>query len=489
MNNVQQIRRLAANTVCRLDPAGPDGANYPPMKLDITAKLFFAILAACALLLGVSSVIGRWQFERSFMGYLNEQGVERMREVLPRVVEGYQRHGDWAFVRDQPDVWFQMMRPVGTQEALNRRSLPVSDQTGAVLRLALLDLDGTRLVGNPDVTLKSIRLPVEVAGRQVGWLAMVPFQQAIAAGDVRFYRDQMRARWAIAAVMLIVAAVLAGLLSRALSGRVRGLTGAIHRLAAGDYATRIAPVGDDELGRLAQDVNRLADTLDGIEQNRRTFMADISHELRTPLAVLRAELEAIQDGIRPMTPATLAPLQGEVQQLGKLIDDLYELATTQSGEISYRFARIDLDGALQAAVAGMRGRFADAGLALEADAVPLPLLVWGDERRLQQLFANLLENALRYTDRGGRVVAKLRGVEGGVEAVIEDSAPGVAEDKHARLFERFYRVEGSRNRASGGSGLGLAICRNIVQAHAGTIRAEASPLGGLRVVVSLPAGH
>jgi two-component system sensor histidine kinase BaeS len=135
----------------------------------------------------------------------------------------------------------------------------------------------------------------------------------------------------------------------------------------------------------------------------------------------------------------------------------------------------------------MRGRFDDAGLVLRASLSPTPLLVEGDERRLLQLFANLLENALRYTDRGGEIVvcAQRRGQQ--VEAVIEDSAPGVTEDKRERLFERFYRVEASRNRASGGSGLGLAICRNIVQAHGGAIHAEGSALGGLRIVVTLPA--
>ena len=202
-------------------------------------------------------------------------------------------------------------------------------------------------------------------------------------------------------------------------------------------------------------------------------MADISHELRTPLAVLRAELEAIQDGIRPMTPAALEPLQGEVQQLGKLIDDLHELSVTQNGALSYRFAVLDLDGVLQAALAAVRGRFADAGLALETAPAGAVLLIEGDERRLQQLFANLLENALRYTDAGGRVAARIQPHADRVDIHIEDSAPGVDAAHRERLFERFYRVEGSRNRASGGSGLGLAICRNIVEAHGGTIQAEA----------------
>jgi two-component system sensor histidine kinase BaeS len=457
------------------------------MKFGLSTKLFLLILAACALLLAVNAMVGRFLFERSFMGYLNEQGEQRMLQVLPRLQAAYRQHGSWEFIRDNPEAWFELMRPDRLRGAFVERAPSVSDQTGAVPRFALFDITGTRLIGNPNAGNDAIRLPVTVDGHSVGWMAMVPFQKAIATGDVRFYRALVRAWWANGIASVIVAALLAWLLSRALLHRVGGLTGAIHRLAAGDYTHRVERPSDDGLGRLAADINRLADTLEDTERNRRSFMADISHELRTPLAVLRAELEAIQDGIRPMAPTSLAPLQGEVQQLGKLIDDLHELAVTQSGAVSYRFTAIDLDGVLHAVLASMRGRFDDAGLVLRASLSPTPLLVEGDERRLLQLFANLLENALRYTDRGGEIVvcAQRRGQQ--VEAVIEDSAPGVTEDKREQLFERFYRVEASRNRASGGSGLGLAICRNIVQAHGGAIHAEGSALGGLRIVVTLPA--
>jgi len=457
------------------------------MKLGIPARLFLAVLVACALVVVANGLMARFLFERTFMGYLNDQGVARMHEVLPRLAAGYREHGSWDFARGTLDAWRAMMRSNATRNAPpGTRVPPVSDQTGAVPRFALFDVDGVHVMGNPEAGPDAVRLPVTVDGRTVGWLAMIPFQQAIASGDVRFYQAQVRGWWTNGIISVLIAAGLAWMLSKALLNRVGGLAGAIHRLATGDYAVRISSTDRDELGQLAHDVNRLADTLEHTERSRRGFMADISHELRTPLAVLRAELEAIQDGIRPMTPATLAPLQGEVQQLGKLIDDLYELSVTQVGEVSYQFAPLDLDELAQSIVAGMRPRFADAGLALQAlPAVP-PTRVRGDERRLLQLLANLLENALRYTDRGGQVVVRVLGGEARVQLVIEDSAPGVDAEGRGRLFERFYRVESSRNRASGGSGLGLAICRNIVQAHGGEISAEASALGGLRIVIDLP---
>ncbi|MFT4199015.1 MAG: sensor histidine kinase efflux regulator BaeS [Pseudoxanthomonas sp.] len=457
------------------------------MRLGISAKLYFTVLIACALVLGVNVIAARLFFGRTFMDYLNDEGLARMLEVLPRVRDAYAQHGNWQFIRDNPDAWFVMMRPERVDAPRGPARPPISDQTGAVFRFAVLDRDYRVLVGNREADRTAILRPIQVDGQVVGWMAMLPFERALAAGDARFYARQSSAWWLIACGSVLLSALLAWPLSQALVRRVRSVAAATHRLAAGHYDHRLPPLGHDEVGRLAADVNQLADTLEHTERNRRGFMADISHELRTPLAVLRAELEAIQDGIRPMAPAALAPLQGEVQQLGKLVDDLHELALTQSGEVSYRFDALDLGEVLQASVAGMRGRFADAGLALRVALADEPLRAAGDERRLQQLFANLLENSLRYTDRGGEVAvgAQRRGER--IEATLEDSAPGVAEPRRERLFERFYRVEASRNRASGGSGLGLAICRNIVQAHAGTIRAEASALGGLRIVVDLPA--
>lgn len=455
------------------------------MKPGLTAKLFLAVLAACALVLLVNGVAARMFFQRAFFGYLNDQGVERMQEVLPRLGAEYATHGSWDFVRDNPSAWFALMRPERRADA-RPRAPSISDQTGAVPRFAVLDRDYRVLVGNPAAGRDSILRPIDAGGRVVGWMAMVPFQRALGAGDARFFAAQVHAWWMIGSASVLVAALLAWLLSRTLLRRMRGLALATHRLAAGDYTIRIDAGGHDELGQLARDFNQLAAALEHNERARRGFMADISHELRTPLAVLRAELEAMQDGIRQPTADTLAALDQQVRQLGKLVDDLHDLSLTDVGALAYRRTPIDLATVLETAVSGMRGRFADAGLVLQADAGGGPLPVLGDERRLHQLFANLLENALRYTDAPGRVHVGWRRQDGQADVRVEDTAPGVEPARLPHLFQRFYRAEDSRNRASGGSGLGLAIGRNIVEAHGGRIDATPSPLGGLRITVHLP---
>lgn len=218
---------------------------------------------------------------------------------------------------------------------------------------------------------------------------------------------------------------------------------------------------------------------------RRDFMADISHELRTPLAVLRGELEAIQDGVRQFTPESVASLQAEVGTLTKLVDDLHQLSMSDEGALAYQKAPVDVINILEVVTGAFRERFASRDLKINL-SLPDSAVVFGDRDRLMQLFNNLLENSLRYTDGGGALHISGRQENGHFALTFADSAPGVKDAQLEKLFERFYRTEGSRNRASGGSGLGLAICVNIVEAHGGTIRAAHSPFGGVSITVELP---
>src|SRR5204863_9024403 len=205
-----------------------------------------------------------------------------------------------------------------------------------------------------------------------------------------------------AAFAVALAPLLAFVLSRVFLLPLKPVTAATHRLAAGNYATRVEVRSADELGRLAEDFNRLAQALERNEALRRRFMADVSHELRTPLAVVSGELEALEDGVRPLTRESLASLRTEVSALGKLIDDLNQLALADSGALAYRKETVDVVPLLAQALASHRERFAERGLKVETawhGATP----VFGDADRLRQMFRNLLENSARYTDRGGCV--------------------------------------------------------------------------------------
>ncbi|MBJ5895386.1 HAMP domain-containing protein, partial [Salmonella enterica subsp. enterica serovar Rissen] len=178
-------------------------------------------------------------------------------------------------------------------------------------------------------------------------------------------------------------------LARSLLAPVKRLVEGTHKLAAGDFTTRVTPTSTDELGKLAQDFNQLASTLEKNQQMRRDFMADISHELRTPLAVLRGELEAIQDGVRQFTPDSVASLQAEVGTLTKLVDDLHQLSMSDEGALAYQKSSLDLIPLLEVASGAFRERFASRGLTIQL-SLPDSMTVFGDRDRLMQLFNNLL---------------------------------------------------------------------------------------------------
>ena len=223
-----------------------------------------------------------------------------------------------------------------------------------------------------------------------------------------------------------------------------------------------------------------------MRKNDAQWVADISHELRTPIAVLQGEIEALLDGIRPITPEAVRSLHVEVLRLNRLIQDLYQLSLTDIGALTYRMENLDLAGMLTSSLDAYRAKFSHKSIALTVDIPKEEITVFADRERFAQLFSNLFENSLRYTDKGGGLAVSLSTSNDHVVIEIQDSKPSVPEEGLNRLFERLYRVEGSRNRSSGGAGLGLAISKNIVEAHDGTISAHHAPLGGLLIKVTLP---
>lgn len=456
----------------------------------ITSKLFLVLASISLVVILAMSISARISFARGFIGYLNEQGLARIDSLTPELAIEFAKHGSWDFLRHRPRAWFELLRPPRPASPPVKGAplppLPEAEAIGVNQQLALLDAQKRYVTGNPEIDAAAPMRPIVVEGRTVGWLALVPFQRAVAAADIRFQRRQLTSNWIIGASTVTLVALIAMLLSRLLVNPLKRIAAATHHLARGDYNTRIPVASRDEIGGLSEDFNRLAQALEKNEQLRRTFMADVSHELRTPLAVLRGELEAIEDGIRQMTPQTLASLQSEVATLNKLVSDLYDLSLSDVGALNYRMTDVDVGDLLRLTLDAFQERLAARELRVEVRIDDPGPIILGDERRLQQLFNNLLENSTRYTDTGGTLRIECRTIEDTVAIDVQDSGPGVAPPILPHLFERFFRAETSRNRDSGGAGLGLAICRNIVEAHAGTIAASAAPLGGLLIGIRLP---
>jgi two-component system sensor histidine kinase BaeS len=329
-------------------------------------------------------------------------------------------------------------------------------------------------------------------GGTVGYLAVAPLPSEQSDAGRAFIAQQSTFVVATGLVGLVLALAMSTLLARRWLAPVRHLTDGAHQVAAGRFDTQVPAQGDDELALLARTFNDMARRLGDAETSRQRWLSDVAHELRTPIAAARAEIEALQDGVRGFDRATADRLHQQVMRLNRLVDDLRLSMDSATGLPAMHWSVADPVDLLLQAAALAEPSFAQAGLrialaklqAVEGKAAPR---VRVDAERLQQVFANLLNNSVRYTDPGG-VLELNAEVQDGKTLVIrfDDSAPAPTSEDMPRLFERLYRGESSRNRALGGSGLGLAICKAIIEAHAGTITAEPSPLGGLRITVRLP---
>ena len=464
------------------------------MRFGVTAKLFLAILltnivTAVAVGLGV-----RAAFDSGFESYIHEREGQRLTRLAEVVAAAYRDAGSWDFLRHNDELWLQLnhaVRPVMPREGRASRARdeprkpPAGWSPGLPPPAVVLDAQGEVVVGDAIASQDLERKPILVSGRHVGSIAAPVRRNVFDIVDRRFQKQVWQSLAVVALLAMALAAIVTWFLARGLLAPVKRIAGATRRLADGDYSTRVASTSSDELGLLVDDFNRLGNALHKNESARRGFMADVSHELRTPLAVLKGELEAIEDGVRAATPETIRSLQAEVARLGKLVDDIHELSLADVGGIAYRFAEVDLAALAHEVVDHAEGRLRARGLRASVEAAAT-VAVRGDAQRLGQLLANLMENTLRYTDPGGGLrITVAREANRGV-LLWEDSKPGVPAEALPRVFDRLYRVENSRNREAGGSGLGLAIARSIAEAHGGTIAAATSSLGGLRIEIRLP---
>jgi two-component system sensor histidine kinase BaeS len=477
------------------------------MPKSIRFKLFLTLLLTTLLVVAGMYAFMRWSLDRGFAEFVEKRQREQVAALLENLSDYYATDPEWKYLagnkrkwlellaqsrehrhhfpehwlkqalREPPDVWPPELPAAKTE----RRFRPLE------LSVMLLRADKTIIFGRREWLDQLSLHPVRSQQHIVGYLGVLPGKPLNQPIELQFIERQTQSFIWIALLMVMLSAVLALILAYALGRPLKRIAGAVKTLAAGRYGIRLPVESADELGQLARDVNEMAAALEQAEQTRQRWIADISHELRTPIAVLRGELEALQDGIRPLTRAAVDSLYGDLMRLNRLTDDLYQLSLSDQGALSYRKSLIDPVTILRADMAALAPEFAGKKIALQLnDRRESPVTLHADPDRLSQLFRNLLKNSVNYTDAGGRLEITVARQSANLVIEFSDSAPGVPESALPHLFDRFYRVESSRSRNHGGAGLGLAICNNIVKAHQGTLRASHSPLNGLHIRIEFP---
>jgi signal transduction histidine kinase len=336
----------------------------------------------------------------------------------------------------------------------------------------------------PDDTIKH-RLPLTVNDAVVGTLVMLNNQRG--EWESEFINSVNRATIWAAVVASVIALIFGIIISRHLSNPIAMLTLAAKRLAGRELGYRAAVTTGDEIGELASSFNNMAESLERNEKLRRNLLADTAHELRTPLAILRGNLESMQEGVITASPETIISMHDEVLRITSLVNDLQEISLAEAGELRLNRREVRVEELVErvAMLSSSDARQKNINFSVDIP-VGLPT-VDVDPDRLVQVLLNILGNALRYTKPGGMITLAARLTDGSVVFSIKDTGDGIGADELAHVFERFYRSDQSRSRSGGGAGLGLAIAKSLVEAHGGRIWAESKINEGSSFSFTVPA--
>ncbi|ENU35659.1 hypothetical protein F988_02314 [Acinetobacter parvus DSM 16617 = CIP 108168] len=377
----------------------------------------------------------------------------------------------------------QESKSSSSSEHVKKRFVSIPDRLGLSSRLSLYDEKHQFIVGEPATDQIAYR-PILVDQKVVGYLGLKPVLDQDDASSINFFSNQKRYLLLVYALTVLSSLVAALLMATYFKKPIQRLLNATLELTRGNYQHQVMIKRNDELGDLSNQLNHLADILHQHEESRRQWVADTSHELKTPLAVLQAQIEAMQDGIRKATPEHLDAMMRQVSSLKKLTQDLADLAQADAQQLKCYFAEVNPWDVVLQEVENFKSTFEQNQLevSLSGEGALLSL----DRDRFKQIIVNLLGNCVRYTEQGGKIQIHTQQNEHEWVLYVDDSPFGLSDEQLARLGERFYRVDDSRTRSTGGTGLGLALSCKLAQALGGSLAFNHSPLGGLRCVLTFP---
>lgn len=449
-NSLEQMTEISAATL--FDPEGPANVSRPDLLTRQLAQ-YDAALAAMRCIVDLKPQMDR-ELLLTEPPYLTPAQVAEypgcVREAAYQVVDN---------TINLTANWYQLVRCFDTTEASYSGAFASME-----VRYCLADTFNELVVGSTAVPLE-----LYLGADQENDLGLV--SRPAAAGF---------------AGLLLMALIGTALVARHVSRPVRRLSAAARRLAGGEFDARVSVSGTGDLAELSRSFNSMADAVQRSEQRQRQLVADVAHELRTPLSNLRGYLEGLQDGVVSPSQELFASLHEEVLLQRRILDDLHILALAEGGSLEYTRVRVDLADLAETAITAHGAVAAEAGIRLYASTEVSGAWLLADPDRLRQALSNLLSNAIRYTNPGGTVVVRVSATA--VESLLEvqDSGVGIAAEDLPYVFDRFWRADRTRLRATGGSGLGLTIARHLVADHGGRIEVASTPATGTTFTMRFP---
>ena len=450
-------------------------------------KLAIALLLVVAISVGLTAYLTHHRTTSEFSNFISESRASSLEQTEQRLKDFYTENGSWS----------------GVQSLLESLPLFVND------RLILADSSGT-IIGDTNAqwlgeTVQSVRLTkptsIVVSGQEVGKLYLLSSGMVIVqfippggalsgqppSSPEQRYLSHVNTSLIIAGVVGAAVAILLGLfLTRQFTKPIRALKRGAARIAGGDLAYRVEVKSKDEFGELATSFNSMAATLDSSEQSRRRLFADIAHELRTPLSVIGGTVDAMLDGVYEPNPDNLTSIKEETEVLTRLVAELRDLTLAESGHLKLEVEPTNLAELVQRRVSQAEVIAQGKNISLKTDITERLPEIEADGRRVEQVVANLLDNALNHTPQGGTVTIAVSPDKDGILVSVSDTGEGIPPEHLPYIFERFYRVDDARSRKTGGAGLGLAIAKQMVELHGGRIWVESEAGKGSKFSFTLP---
>ena len=443
-------------------------------RLWVQLTLAFALVVLITVV--VVALLADLTAGQAFRQYLAYTDVARFENLREGLIRYYRLHGSWEGVGDVLD------------QVLSKPVPRMGGRPGTVhwpdSRLRIIVADAERRVvydsqgeGERKLTRdeRAAAQALQVEDGIVGWLVVSrPVQAAILGPLEQMFVLRLRGLLIVGGLLAGVLGILLGLvLSRNLTAPLRRLAAAARAVANGDLEQQVQVDGSAEIAEVGRAFNEMTHALAASERQRQNMVADVAHELRSPLSVIQGNLQAILDDVYPLEKAEISRIYDETRLLGRLVDDLRELALADAGQLRLDIRPIALDGVIASTVSSL-------SLAAEAQQVHLTVdlpgdlpLVQADPDRVAQVLRNLLLNALRHTPPGGKVTVAAQAQDDVVEISVADTGEGIAAEDLPHVFERFWRAD--RARSGGGSGLGLSVAQSLVEAQGGRIWAQSTP--------------
>jgi signal transduction histidine kinase len=444
-------------------------------------SLLFRLLLAFALVIVVTMgaiFFFTYQATRSEISQFEERTANMQAGRIEfELSHYYQLQGDWEGIQPLVEQWGNLY---GWQIIL-------TDSTGTVVADSEEELLGEQY--QPDSPSQII--PPPPGGEEaIGTLYINRGEPEVDIASLQLIYNSLGRFFLWGGLVAVaIALLLTFFLSRRVLAPVKALTSAAERVGRGDFSQRVKTKDKGELGELARAFNSMSDDLERAEKLRQNMVADVAHELRTPLSNVQGYLEAIRDGLVEPNAETLRSLSEEATLLSRLVDDLQELSLAEAGELKLNYRAEDIAKLIKQSVAAMQAQATAKGVSVSIDLPDKLPKVNIDSRRISQVLRNLLENAVVHTAKGGSITVAVQKKDNWVEISVTDNGEGIPTKDLPNIFERLYRVDKSRTRATGGSGLGLTIARRLVEAHGGSISAKSELGKGSRFSFTIPVSE